>query len=96
MALVIEKKGNTINWFAIATAVAVLGSIGAMVYFLFFASAPLIEVVLPIKFQETATLSKIDINPSAVLNDPIYKTLKSYIADPTPGTLGRPNPFISF
>jgi len=96
MAIDIEKKESRVNWFALATGAAVLGIIGAVVYFLFFANAPLIEVVVPITAKEISTISRIDINPGTVLNDPIYKSLKPYIADPTPGTLGRPNPFISF
>lgn len=96
MAIVIEKKGASVNWFALATGAAVLLTIGALVYFLFFANAPLIEVVVPITAKEISTISRIDINPGTVLNDPIFKSLKLYIADPTPGTLGRPNPFISF
>lgn len=96
MAIVIEKKESRVNWFALATGISVLLIIGALVYFLFFASAPLIEVVVPITVKEISTISRIDINPGTVLNDAIYKSLKPYIADPTPGTLGRPNPFISF
>lgn len=96
MAIIIEKKERRINWFALATGVAVLGIASALAYFLFFAPAPLIEVVVPIRVSELNTISRIEIDPGAVLNAPVFKALKSYIADPTPGTLGRPNPFISF
>lgn len=96
MAIIIEKRESRVNWFAIAVGIAVLGSVGAGAYFLFFSAAPLIEVVAPIRFQETTSLSRIDIDPGAVLNDAVYKALKPYVADPIPGTLGRPNPFISF
>jgi hypothetical protein len=96
MAIIIESKERRVNWFPIVIGVVIVVSAVAALYFLFFSAAPLIETVAPIRLESAVSLSKINVDPNVILDDAVYKTLKSYIADPTPGVLGRQNPFLPF
>ena len=96
MAIVVEQEQRGMPFFTIAVGIVILSVVGAATYFLFFAEVPLIEMVAPVQFQSTGNLSKINVGPAAVLEDPTFQALKSYVADPSPGPVGRANPFLGF
>ena len=43
MAIIIEEEKRKINWFAVALIFSLVIMIGAAIYYLFFASTPLVE-----------------------------------------------------
>lgn len=65
-------------------------------YFLFFAAPPRIESVLPGPLEKIAELSKISLDPSAVLGSEAFRSLKSYNGAPSVGRTGRANPFVDY
>ena len=75
---------------AIAAALIILGTI---TYYLFFAPAPLIEVIVPSGLQSVSRISEDGLNAPEIFNSPVYRSLRQYVADPVVGEIGRTNPF---
>jgi hypothetical protein len=96
MAIVIEEEKNQNNIIAIAMYLVFLVIIGAVLYYIFFKQPTLIEVAVPESFENTAQLSRIELNPRDVVADEKFQSLKQYVTPPSPGNVGRANPFISF
>ena len=97
MAIVIEENKKNINWFALAVIFAILLSLGITIYYLFFASTPLIERVVPEEIKSVETISANAFDPSSVINDKTYKILRQYInpVEVSTSTLPvRANPFV--
>ncbi len=88
-----EKGRGALMLGGIAVILAILA---ATFYFLFFAAPPRIEVVLPRSLEAIAELSKISLDPSAVLGSEAFRSLKSYNGLPSVGRTGRTNPFIDY
>lgn len=83
------RKG-VFNFLIIGVVVVLLG---AAVYYLFFAPAPLIEVIVPSELKSVSKISETGLNTPGIFNSPVYKTLRQYVAEPVVGDIGRANPF---
>lgn len=96
MAIIIQEQKKSVNWFAIVTVAIILFVILLSAYFLFFAAQPAIEVLIPPPLETAAEITKAQFDPAIVINSSDFRALRSYIGLPTVGSLGRPNPFISY
>lgn len=97
MAIVVEegqKKSSGI--LSLLMWLLIIGVIVAAAYYIFFRRPELVEVAVPANFANTAALSKIQLNPDAVVNNPGFQALKSYIGAVNPPAAGRTNPFLGF
>lgn len=93
MAILMEEENGRRGPFKmIAIAVAFI-ILGAVTYYLFFAPAPLIEVIIPSGLQSVSQISEEGLNTPEILNSPVYKSLRQYVSDPVIGEIGRTNPF---
>ena len=96
MAILLEEengKKGTFKFFVIALVLIILG---AATYYLFFAPAPLIEVIIPSGLQSVSRISETGLNAPAVFNSPVYQSLREYATEPVIGEIGRTNPFEGF
>ena len=97
MAIVVEERknpaGGIVNFLIW---LFILGSVASAVYYIFFASPELVEVVAPHGFQATEQVAKIELNPQEVLDDPRFQALQQRVTPPSLGAFGRPNPFLGF
>ncbi|MEK7590282.1 MAG: hypothetical protein AAB454_01070 [Patescibacteria group bacterium] len=84
-----------INITTIIVAVIILIVAGA-VYFVFFAPAPVFEVIVPPPLKTAGEVSSKQINPANVLNSQAFRNLRPYAPSPTVGQIGRTNPFMPF
>jgi hypothetical protein len=50
----------------------------------------------PSSLESAEQVSRLVLDPQAVLSDPRFTQLKQYITVPNEGVFGRPNPFIGF
>lgn len=96
MAILIQEQKKSVNWFAIAVTIFVVGTIVFGLYYLFFAPTPGIEIVVPPPLQSATRISTIEIDPTTVLNSRAFRSLRAYAGLPTAGATGRNNPFVSF
>lgn len=96
MAILIEQQERKTNWFAIFVFLFLLAVIAGGGYFLFFSPTPAIDIIIPSSLDTAEALSEVQINPSAIINNPVLKGLRQYGSSPSIGTVGRQNPFISF
>lgn len=96
MAIIVEEQQKKNSWLPIALGVLVIIIIVVLAYFLFFTSAPLIDIVAPLQLQSTSQLSTISFEPSEVIENPTFKALRKYVPNPSTGVLGRANPFAPF
>lgn len=93
MAIIVEEENGGRGPFralAIATVIIILI---AITYYLFFAPAPLIEVIIPPELQSVSQISETGLNAPEIFNSPVYSSLKQYVAEPEAGEVGRTNPF---
>lgn len=93
MAILVEGENGKKGTFKIAAIVIVVMVLILGTYFLFFAPAPLIEVIIPSGLQSVSQISETGLNAPEILNSPVYKSLKQYVAEPELGETGRTNPF---
>lgn len=96
MAIIVKEKGQKSNWFGILTTLVIFAIIFVAAYFLFFISPPAIEIIIPQKLQPVIEISKIQFDPTSVINSPAFRSLRSYTGLPSVGQLGRENPFLEF
>lgn len=95
MALVFgEEKKKRWTPFLIGGGVVIILVI--LTYYLFFAPVPLAEVVAPPEFESISKVSKVELNPNLITNEPVYQSLRRYVEEPVIGEFGRPNPFAPF
>lgn len=87
-----EGNGRRGPFKALAAAV-VLIILGTITYYLFFAPAPLIEVIIPSGLKSVSQISEKGLNTPGIFNSPVYRSLRQYVADPVVGETGRTNPF---
>jgi hypothetical protein len=95
MAIVIEQEKRKINWFSLASVLLLVVVIGVSIYYLFFASTPLVEKVAPARLQSIQELSLIKLQPEAVISSPYFQVLKQYVnpIEIQSGAVGKINPF---
>ncbi len=79
MAIIIKEEKRKINWFALGVIILIIATIIVATYYLFFASAPLIERVVPPHLQSLQELSNIRLQPEAIINNPNFQILKQHI-----------------
>jgi hypothetical protein len=94
MAIVVEEEnagkggwGGLLVWSVIFVVLAVA------IYYVFFKRPDLVEVHTPANFENTVQLSKINLNPDRVVNDPLFISFKKYAEPLNPIPSARPNPF---
>lgn len=96
MAILIEQQNRKTNWFAIFIFLFLFAVILGGGYFLFFSPTPGIDVIIPNSLESVEALSEVQIDPSAIVANPILKNLRQYGSEPSIGTVGRQNPFMGF
>jgi len=82
---------------AILITASILGIAAFSTFYLFFAPAPFIEVIIPPPIKEKSEISdtiKLDI--SDLQKSTTLNSLRTRVAAPEKGTLGRANPFLTF
>lgn len=98
MAIVVEQERTArFGFVKIILWLIILAVIVAAVYYLFFKRPDTIpELITPSAFQNTSSLSKINLNPETVIQHPVFRSLREH-APPFPtSTPGRANPFAPF
>ncbi len=96
MAILMEEESGRRSPLKAIIVIALLIILGAATYYLFFAPAPLIEVIIPSGLQSVSQISETRIDAPGIFNSPVYQSLRQYVADPVPGETGRTNPFEGF
>jgi len=96
MAIIVQEQKKSINLFAISIVTIILFAILLSAYFLFFASQPVIEIIVPAPLETAVEITKAQFDPAVVINSSEFRVLRSYAGLPTVGSLGRTNPFISY
>ncbi len=96
MAIVVEEKRNSGSIINFLIWIAVLATVGASVYYIFFKNPVLVEFTASPSFKNVQQLSKISINPQELLNNAEFQALKQYVTLTPPQNLGRSNPFLGF
>ena len=96
MAIIIEEEKRKINWFALVVILSLVIIIGAAIYYLFFASIPLIEKIVPPRLQSLQELSSIKLEPETIINDSRFQILKQYVnpIEIQTNSIGKTNPFV--
>lgn len=96
MAIVVEAEARRTNFVRFFIWLVILGVIIAAVYYIFFKTPELVEVVVPPTFRNTEELSRISLNPESVVQSPTFNALRPYVTPLVPPPPGRPNPFLAF
>ena len=63
-------------------------------YYLFFVQPSLIEKSTSPQLQSIKGLSKIKLDPEAIINNPRFQILKQYVNPIEIGQVGKENPFL--
>jgi hypothetical protein len=97
MAIAIERKTQKINWMGVAIGIFALVVLMTAVYFFFFAANPFIErVIVPATelpgAEGLTSVATSDLSPQTVVGE--LQLFQDPIPPPTPGAIGRPNPFL--
>ena len=93
---ILVEENKSFNWKMLAIVAAIILVISGVIYFLFFAPVPGIEIIAPASVNSTSELSTIEFSPENVVNDEKFRALRRYIGQATVGQIGRVNPFIKF
>jgi hypothetical protein len=96
MAIIIEEEKRKINWFALVVILSLVIIIGVAIYYLFFASTPLVEKIASPRLRSLQELSSIKLEPEAIIDDPRFQILKQYVnpIEIQTNSIGRTNPFV--
>lgn len=76
--------------------IVILAVIGFAVYYVFFKNPEIVATKTPTGFENTAQLSKIQLDPNQVLSSPEFQGLRPYVPPLVPKSAGRANPFLGF
>ena len=95
MAFAFKEESNK-NLFTITIAVSAVIAVVGGTYMLFFAKAPLIEVVVPPEVGSVSELSKVDFSASDFSQSAVFSSLRRHVSEAEAGPAGRPNPFAPF
>ena len=93
MAILMEEGNGRRGPFKVLAITVALIILGTITYYLFFAPAPLIEVIVPSGLRSVTQISEKGLNTPEIFNSPVYRSLRQYVADPVVGETGRTNPF---
>lgn len=96
MAIVIEREKRIINWPLVLGFLIVATIIVSGVYYLFFVNPAQVEVFIPVKLKSLSDFKQIDFNPSRLINNQEFQSLKRWAEfnPPASESVGRSNPFI--
>jgi len=98
MAIVVEQeRAPRLGFIKVVLWLIILGVIAAAVYYLFFKNPDTIPALItPTGFKDTSSLSKINLDPASVIQNPVFQALKSNVAPMPSSTPGRANPFLPY
>jgi hypothetical protein len=98
MAIVIEeeKQSSSGAWVAVLMWVIFIVALAAGFYYVFVKKQELIPIATPAEFKDTEQISKLPLNPSKVLQNPQFQSLKIHVNENPVGITGRANPFLGF
>ena len=95
MAFAFQEESNK-SLFGTTMAILIIVAVAGGVYMLFFAKAPLIEVVAPPEVETVAELSKVDFSASDLSESAVFSSLRRHVSEAEAGPAGRANPFSPF
>lgn len=95
MAIVVESKKDAGGAIAFLIWFLLIIVIVAGTYYVFFKKPELISIPTPEGFEETQRISKIRLNPQEVLDNPKFKSLRSYVTLSEAVSSGKANPFLA-
>ncbi len=87
MAFAFKEESNK-SLFTTTMATLIIIAIAGGVYMLFFAKAPLIEVVAPPEIGTVAELSKVDFNASDLSGSAVFSSLRRHVSEAEAGPAG--------
>ena len=96
MAIIAEEAKKPTNWTAIIFILILIAVVGTLVYYLFLAPTPGIEVIAPAALKEASQILTSPLDVNTVLNHKVFKNL---LPPPSPlivSGLGKENPFSPF
>jgi hypothetical protein len=96
MAIAIKEEKKPINWLPIVFVLILIVVIGILVYYLFLAPTPGIEIIAPTSLKEAGQILSTPLDIPSVRDHRVFKTLLPYVPPITVSNLGRENPFTSF
>lgn len=96
MAILIEQDRKGFNWFGFLVFIFLLSVIVGGSYYLFFSPTPGIEFVAPTRLKTSSSIAQLNFDPSEVINHPHLKKLRKYGSPQSLGSVGRPNPLITY
>ena len=96
MVIVVEEQKNKMSIVSILTWFVILGILITATYYIFFKEPETVQYIAPANLGQTNQLAKITLDASAIVNNPNFRALKSYVTIPPPGNTGRVNPFLPF
>ena len=98
MAIVIEEEKSRSSgaWVALLMWIVFFVALAAGFYYVFVKKPDLILIPTPTEFRNTEQLSKLELKPGDVLENPEFQNLKNWIKPVDIGTTGRANPFLGF
>ncbi len=96
MPITVEQEKKGMGLMVIIGVVTALLVLGGVTYALFFAQAPLIEVITSPELENLSQISLIELDSSEITESPVYQVLEQKISLPVQGFFGRENPFRHF
>jgi hypothetical protein len=98
MAIVVEQeRAPRMGIVRILLWLIIIVVIAATAYYLFFKRPDTIpNLITPSGFHDATSLSKINLDPATVVDNPVFKSLKSHVSAMPSSTPGRANPFLPF
>ena len=96
MAITFEKEKKPFGIVRLVIVIAAVVLIVGGAYFLFFASTPGIEALVPSEQRLATQISKLELNTQPAVEAFTSNRLKRYAGPPSVGQVGRLNPFVRF
>ncbi|TSA46380.1 hypothetical protein D4R51_00265 [bacterium] len=96
MAIIVEQEKKPVNWFNLIVIAVVVVIMFSVVYFIFFNSPELIDVVVPGNLNNIKQLSQVQVDPAPVLGALGKYFVGNFGTSLTIPTPGRPNPFLPY
>jgi len=90
-----EKRNiGSVVWIIVAVVAVII--LLATMYYLFFAPAPFIDVVVPPALEDISQYSDADFDTSVLERSEVFQSLRRHVSEPELGEFGRENPFTRF
>ena len=97
MAIIVsEEKNRSASLVRLAGWFAVLATVGAAIYYIFFVTPDVVVIPPGGNLQSIAPIATITIHPEDVINSAAFQSLQTNIPPPSPSgpvSVGRSNPF---